>query len=563
MVFALKIHIKTRIWLLGLLSLGSLLLVLYSQYRMSSETTHGHVEMARRLEQTERLSRLVHELQRERGLSAAHLMERSAAAQVALRSQHTATDARIADLAAAPAIPVAALGGLAAMRDRVAAGEVDARAAFAFYTRTVSSILLEVARQAEAPGTHPMRGDLFAHAALIHAKEYLGQARATLMSAPPAGRIDTAWVAAMGRLVGLFETNIELFQRDANPALRDTTLAALQEPEMVVARRIVAEAMAGRTPAAIGVPRQEWYAAMTAGIDLLREVERYSLIELRAEAARRQAESRRQILLQRAGLLLVSALLAWLAVSSLLALMRALEAALAGARHLGARRERAGLLSASVERDEAGEITQNFTQLLELVDQLNLKASTDALTGALNRHGFAEIAAGELQRAQRYHRGLSLIMLDLDRFKSINDRHGHTVGDQVLRESARLIRDNLRAEDVFARWGGEEFIVLTPESSAEDARRLAEKLGLLLREYRADGLPRFTASFGVASHQPGDDLDSLLARADRALYQAKDGGRDRVVVDRPGDAARPAAANPRGRMALVAGRKRNHDAGGP
>ena len=190
-----------------------------------------------------------------------------------------------------------------------------------------------------------------------------------------------------------------------------------------------------------------------------------------------------------------------------------------------------------------------------MVDHLSVKASTDALTGALNRHGFADVAAGELHRAQRYHRSLSLIILDLDYFKAINDRHGHAVGDQVLCELSRLVRDNLRAADVFCRWGGAEFVILTPETSVEDARRLADKLGQRMREFRVDGVPHFTASFGVATYEPGDDAESLFAKADRALYEAKSTGRDRVVVYQPGGPATASVAdNLRSRISLVSNR---------
>ncbi|MCZ7656295.1 MAG: GGDEF domain-containing protein [Rhodocyclaceae bacterium] len=104
-------------------------------------------------------------------------------------------------------------------------------------------------------------------------------------------------------------------------------------------------------------------------------------------------------------------------------------------------------------RDEPIDIAQSFNQLLDMVDSLNIKASTDALTGALNRHGFHELAGGELQRALRYHRKLSMIIADVDHFKRINDSHGHAVGDRVLIELACLIRDNMRGTDIFARWG--------------------------------------------------------------------------------------------------------------
>ena len=197
-------------------------------------------------------------------------------------------------------------------------------------------------------------------------------------------------------------------------------------------------------------------------------------------------------------------------------------------------------------RDEPIDIAQSFNQLLDMVDSLNIKASTDALTGALNRHGFHELAGGELQRALRYHRKLSMIIADVDHFKRINDSHGHAVGDRVLIQLACLIRDNMRGTDIFARWGGEEFIILTPETSAEEAARLAEKLRLLFETFHAKDLPRFTVSFGVAEFAKGDNLETLFAKADQALYLAKDTGRNRVETFTRTDAKsrpRPSSRN--------------------
>lgn len=548
----LKFSIKTRIWLLGLISVAGILLVLVAQYHVSSEVLAENAEMVDRLAQADRLSRLAHELQRERGLSNAFLAQGGDGIHAELRAQRVATDHRLGSLDAPQRDALAGLASLAGARERVSGADLDATAAFEFYTRMLASILAETTRLAKAPGAHPMRSDLFAHAGLAHAKEYLGQVRAVLAAAPDSGRVDPAWLAAMGQRVGLFESHLDLFLRDANPALKESLLAALREPEMTAARGLVAGIMAGRLPAQGGAARRNAYATMTAGIDLLRETERHSLIELQAAAAQRQAQARRQILLQRGALLLVAAALAYLALSSLMTLMRALEAALAGARRLS----RGGGRGAGADegRDEAGEISQSFTELLDMVDRLSVKASTDALTGALNRHGFAEAVAGELLRAQRYRRNLALMLLDLDHFKAINDRHGHAVGDRVLREAARLVRDNLRGADVFCRWGGEEFVVLTPETSGEDASRLAEKLGRLMREHRAQGLPRFTASFGVAAYAPGDDMEILFAKADHAMYQAKRAGRDRVVVYRADGAAAPGGGTPRSHIALVADR---------
>ncbi|MBG6291840.1 diguanylate cyclase [Pseudomonas nitroreducens] len=153
----------------------------------------------------------------------------------------------------------------------------------------------------------------------------------------------------------------------------------------------------------------------------------------------------------------------------------------------------------------------------------------DPLTQIANRRRFEQQLHAEWQRLQRHHHGCSLMMFDLDHFKRINDSLGHQAGDRVLVAVAEVVRRRLREEDCFARWGGEEFIVLLPETDAEAARELAERLRLSLR--RADvSLPtQLTASFAVTQMQPGEDLMAMLRRLDDALYRAKR-QRDCIVV---------------------------------
>jgi diguanylate cyclase (GGDEF)-like protein len=156
---------------------------------------------------------------------------------------------------------------------------------------------------------------------------------------------------------------------------------------------------------------------------------------------------------------------------------------------------------------------------------------TDSLTGIANRRIFLESLDGAISFAQRHHTSLSIIMADLDNFKSINDAFGHNVGDLVLQAFANLLVENSRQEDLAARFGGEEFIIMLPGTSAKEAVVLGERLRHHWKEMTSPTFSiQVTASFGVAAYQPGDNVKGLIERADQALYTAKRLGKNQVVV---------------------------------
>lgn len=160
--------------------------------------------------------------------------------------------------------------------------------------------------------------------------------------------------------------------------------------------------------------------------------------------------------------------------------------------------------------------------------QLKSLATTDALTGTNNRRHFVAALETEASRTHRHDSALSVILLDIDHFKKVNDTFGHDVGDAVLIHVAKLLKGQLRATDIFARYGGEEFVVLAPHTDINGAIQLAEKLRSTLECNPPPALPAVTASFGAAQYSTSEPTDHLLIRVDRALYAAKADGRNRV-----------------------------------
>jgi diguanylate cyclase (GGDEF)-like protein len=178
---------------------------------------------------------------------------------------------------------------------------------------------------------------------------------------------------------------------------------------------------------------------------------------------------------------------------------------------------------------------RTYRRLIELQHELEQEAHTDALTGCVTRRHFLELAQLELARARRHDEEVSLLMLDMDHFKEINDLHGHPVGDLVLQELVRACQTALRREDTIGRLGGEEFAILLPETGRDKALEVATRLcgGLATAEVPLNGKPsiRFTASIGVTTMTHEDmSVGTILGRADHALYEAKRAGRNRVVA---------------------------------
>lgn len=179
--------------------------------------------------------------------------------------------------------------------------------------------------------------------------------------------------------------------------------------------------------------------------------------------------------------------------------------------------------------------------LLALQRQLEQMATTDALSGCLNQRAFHAALTHEMERAARYRHAVSLLMIDVDRFKSVNDQNGHLMGDEILRGVGTVIRASARNVDVCGRIGGDEFAILAPETDQADAMALADRV---LQHMRQHPTPvRTTLSIGVCALMPDmEQAATLLRRADKALYEAKKRGRDQTVGYHEVDAApRPAA----------------------
>ena len=173
----------------------------------------------------------------------------------------------------------------------------------------------------------------------------------------------------------------------------------------------------------------------------------------------------------------------------------------------------------------------DITELKEKANLLEYQANHDKLTGLYNRNKFDDLYQKEFKRAKRYENDLSVVLFDIDNFKNVNDKYGHQVGDEVLKEISRILQNNVREADICVRWGGEEFLVLLPQTSLDGAKIAAEKIrNAISQETITDKNLNITASFGVSIMNKTDNEDSLIARCDILLYEGKTSGKNIVIA---------------------------------
>ena len=190
-------------------------------------------------------------------------------------------------------------------------------------------------------------------------------------------------------------------------------------------------------------------------------------------------------------------------------------------------------------RDESGTIThfmaiqRDVTEREAMRHRLEYLARHDALTGLFNRQYTQKLLEQEIERCERYGTALSVLVLDIDHFKRVNDTHGHACGDVTLQHVAQLVADRIRTNDIVGRWGGEEFLVLLPHTTLDGAVEAAECLRAQIEQLEPEDAPAVTISIGAAERATGENAESLFEAADVALYEAKEGGRNRVAQAQP------------------------------
>jgi len=187
-----------------------------------------------------------------------------------------------------------------------------------------------------------------------------------------------------------------------------------------------------------------------------------------------------------------------------------------------------------LNRELESKVKERTKELRHLNDKLSLAANTDPMTGIYNRRYFFDISREILAISRRKSISICIAMLDIDKFKDINDTYGHDVGDIVIKKSVSIIQKELREDDILIRFGGEEFIIMMIDTTLDSTYNLCESIRKNLENsYLIDKDKKITISIGISEFQPNDkNIDTIVKRADNALYKAKRTGRNRVVIDK-------------------------------
>ena len=193
--------------------------------------------------------------------------------------------------------------------------------------------------------------------------------------------------------------------------------------------------------------------------------------------------------------------------------------------------------SSQTLKKQMDETVSEITTLKKELKGIKHTARTDMLTGLLNRRGFDEALLEARQESIHHDTALSIILADIDHFKKVNDTHGHLIGDSVLKMLSKLLKEHIKGKDIAARFGGEEFIIVLPETPLKGAFILAEQIRMSLRTMKwtakesGESIGAITIPLGVAQYQPDEAMESLIQRADNALYFAKENGRNKTMTE--------------------------------
>lgn len=525
--------LKNRILLLGVLSITTLLFILGSNIKHELKIRSDKQTLLLQATDAEKVAAFIFAFQRERGLSVAVLSSENALGISALKTQRAETDKTVSFLLREPKYNLDLVTELPKIRARIDQHQISADDSIKYFSSVVSTLLDYFGGLASNANSSMLYKELVTYFHIINATEYLGLIRSSLMT----HSMHNQEIFSLGIFQGGFEQHKKSALKAASPVIVPVLEKAFSDPRINTALDFIGSTINSPGGAIDKTAQDERFTIIGSAIECINEAGAIALLQIRKQANDEIDQGVKDLFTKITALLLISSILILLVVTTILQILKAISNVIRDVTHIMETQDFENRIQIKNAPAEVVVITQNFNSLLEIADQ-HIKekdyiATSDALTGAYNRRKFIELFDRQLAQEERFQLGLSLIMIDIDNFKLINDNFGHSAGDTVLQELVSVIKTNVRPSDVFARWGGEEFLIMIPGGGNKAAKSLAEKLRHAIETHNFTGVPQTTVSLGVSEYSPGDNLKTLCNRADQALYAAKRLGKNQVNVWTP------------------------------
>lgn len=520
-----------KVLILAFVSIFLLGYIIYSQYRYQQKSVDQYYTVIDSVEMIEKKSKIIHEIQKERGKSFG--CDQSAVAQChEIKEQRLVTDHVIETLLVGSREKNLLESQLQEVRSQADHGNWENKLVFYHYTQIIVELIDDISFVDLLTQDAAIRIERNDCLRLIYAKECLGKIRALLYRATDKNVLPNAERDELIGLKILLHFHMELVAASNDSALSRRVREFLKRPQTVEIHALVDRAVQNGV---VQARPEVWFAMSTRGIDSLHEIILQGFSDLQTNARQKITEIKSRF--RHLSLLLgsISVFVLMLTMLIVLRILRPLKKIVDFVDSSIASGDVSNRLYLS-SLNEFGVIATGINALLQLSENLikekEFLAFHDSLTGVYNRLRFHALFEGERQKSLRYGHVFSFVIFDIDHFKKVNDTFGHQVGDHVLQGLAALVANAIRANDLFARWGGEEFVLLLPETDAAGGVAFSEKIRRLIEAHAFPEVGKVTVSIGLTTFGPGDDLGSLCSRADQALYVSKAEGRNRVSLHR-------------------------------
>jgi diguanylate cyclase (GGDEF)-like protein len=535
------ISIRLRIILLAIFSIAMVVLFIYYKHVDIQKNVDISNAFLHVVDEVSHVSRQIHSLQIERGLTATYLSKRNAKLYEKLLKQYKKNnnifEKSINYFGTTSVVNISTLQeNILQVRNKVKNGEATWLEVKSVYTLGVNRLLLRMTLLlSELEHSKEISHQLYALIHLAKARENLGLLRANISRIYQRGKINREELLDISNRYDSFTNEYNSFYfhiqrtnlQDWQEALDKEALASVKIQISSILKANIVDDKILVSQNLIST----WWSETTSVIDSMKVVENNVLKTLK-ENANKNININNQLLYEFIfKALIILSIIAVLTITTVFRILQALSILIRSMNQVEETQD-FGVRVQAIKKDEFGQLGFSINKLLDYTDQILKEkeklASFDLLTGVMNRRSFFQIVEREVERSERYNTSLSLIFCDIDKFKSINDKYGHAIGDKVLHAFANLLQSQIRSSDYIARWGGEEFVILVCENSASQVVEFAEKLRKSIMSLSVTPIEQITCSFGVAQKMKDEPFKQLLERADVAVYEAKKLGRNKV-----------------------------------